>query len=942
MTTVRALTAKVEFVMRKLYSILDNTYADADYDISDGGTILACSASGVDSHRMCRCTVPLSDTISQFETMTWGSGSLTNGSLGAVYVGIANASAPTNKYVGEDANGYGFRFDDGKLYNNGTAVATFTPCALNDLVYFRVNFDNNQILISVIRFNSSTGIVSTIGTYQASTTNTVAWYPAITTAGGTAFSLQTFFNAGQRTFEYATDVSGWWDSAPIPAAVYLATDPYRSLTTDQLANQRFDAVNGALIGDKNMSFPRGVTFWFDKGDSKASAQLSTFLLEDSDGTYDYILDHRNARMGVATVDQTGSYDAAQVEDTVILDRAETHGDQAKTLYMNDPIAEILSKPFNTAYFLPNQDASVVDTPLPVLIGMARNFEPVLEDAANRIYRISDTPIGAIGAVRVQGKLLVFGTDYTLLADGMRIQLTAAPTGKLTVEASGVVQGIPPGPTDLLSGNGNFGAMTTPAAWQANWYTYFNGNDAYTNGDRPCWFDVFAGGHTPGVDDAGGLSGSNGSVLLDFYASTLRPQNYVIGFRTKTNVIQNGKSYACKITFWDAPYVATQQPLDSTTTYPANFFIDGHHDAYQYYPKNNWTGMYYSVFTGSGGKPGSADLARAGGVCSAVFFNTGLNIQPFADICPATITASFTNTTGADLPLCMDFINGNGGSWWIRSIFLYELPDAVDAAPLNGVGLEDYMRAVLLRAGVDETQWDASEARAIDTATGYQIGNWFNNQATTVEQALQPALDTFGAGIYRKRDGRMGVARKIDPDTVADANVSWEIDENDILTEPYVYPDVMRSLTTSSYGRRNISPCSESDFTNMSTTDVSLAERKLLQRKFQFTYTSGVQLSEVYNQAQLTAPHETLLDSKTDMKTETERLAALAIPTRKYYHIDVKTPPGTQYDINQVGKVTYKWNDAKTARRYGLNASKVYVEAVIPNPALQTCTLVCWR
>jgi len=54
-------------------------------------------------------------------------------------------------------------------------------------------------------------------------------------------------------------------------------------------------------------------------------------------------------------------------------------------------------------------------------------------------------------------LLVFGTDYTLSADGMRITLTAAPTGKLTVEASGVVQGIPPGPTDLLSGHGDFGS-----------------------------------------------------------------------------------------------------------------------------------------------------------------------------------------------------------------------------------------------------------------------------------------------------------------------------------------------------------------------------------------------------------------------------------------------------------------------------------------------------
>lgn len=51
---------------------------------------------------------------------------------------------------------------------------------------------------------------------------------------------------------------------------------------------------------------------------------------------------------------------------------------------------------------------------------------------------------------------------------MRITLTAAPSGKLTVEASGVVQGIPPGPTDVLGGIGDFGTQTTHTSWQANW------------------------------------------------------------------------------------------------------------------------------------------------------------------------------------------------------------------------------------------------------------------------------------------------------------------------------------------------------------------------------------------------------------------------------------------------------------------------------------------
>lgn len=257
------------------------------------------------------------------------------------------ASAPTNKYVGEDANGIGFRLDDGKLYINGVAVATFSACSLNDLVYFRVNFDNNQILITVLKGST------TLGSYLASTTNTTAWYPAITVAGGTAFSLQTFFNAGQRTFENNTNVQGWWDSASQPASVYLATDPYLSQSTDSLPSQRFDAVTGALIPDNSMVFPRGAEFWMNKGDSRVSTSLSTLALEDPDGTYDFMLDHRNAAMKLSTVDQNGSYDSGQLEDTVILDRVETKGDEEKVIYMADPIAEFLSKPFNTMYFLPN-------------------------------------------------------------------------------------------------------------------------------------------------------------------------------------------------------------------------------------------------------------------------------------------------------------------------------------------------------------------------------------------------------------------------------------------------------------------------------------------------------------------------------------------------------------------------------------------------------------
>lgn len=121
--------------------------------------------------------------------------------------------------------------------------------------------------------------------------------------------------------------------------------------------------------------------------------------------------------------------------------------------------------------------------------------------------------------------------------------------------------------------------------------------------------------------------------------------------------------------------------------------------------NGWSGLYYSIYYGANGKPTAADLAAAGGVCSAVFFNTGMNLQPFSSTCPTTLIVSLTNNSGADLPLGLNFVNGNGGEWWIRTIEMYELPNAINVVPLAGVGLEDYMRAVLTRAGIDEGQWD---------------------------------------------------------------------------------------------------------------------------------------------------------------------------------------------------------------------------------------------
>src|SRR5487761_2655397 len=98
-----------------------------------GDTTLQTSAA-VDAHRCARSQYAQNTNTSVVEFYPY-SPNLTAGLIAAapsllpvsgvppLTVGICNVTAALNKYVGEDANGWGFCPGDGKLYNGGSVVA---------------------------------------------------------------------------------------------------------------------------------------------------------------------------------------------------------------------------------------------------------------------------------------------------------------------------------------------------------------------------------------------------------------------------------------------------------------------------------------------------------------------------------------------------------------------------------------------------------------------------------------------------------------------------------------------------------------------------------------------------------------------------------------------------------------------------------------------------
>jgi len=193
--------------MTKLYSIYDQANLGVSLQLSNSDQVVTTTVPGLSINRMVRCLYSLDVFPGNVEWMVFGTGSLTNLAL----VGVVDSLAVTTKYVWQDTHGFGYKPSDGKLYNNGAAVATWTTSAKDDIIAMAYNAADFSL--SFYRGSASTGFVL-LGSYTlpADTSGiTGPWYPAASLGSTAAGDLSIWFNAGQQAFQYPLPGGdGWW------------------------------------------------------------------------------------------------------------------------------------------------------------------------------------------------------------------------------------------------------------------------------------------------------------------------------------------------------------------------------------------------------------------------------------------------------------------------------------------------------------------------------------------------------------------------------------------------------------------------------------------------------------------------------------------------------------------------------------------------------------
>ncbi len=978
--------------MTKLYSIYDQANLGVSLQLSNSDQVVTTTVPGLSINRMVRCLYSLDVFPGNVEWMVFGTGSLTNLAL----VGVVDSSAVTTKYVGQDTHGYGYKPSDGKLYNNGAAVATWTTSAKDDIIAMAYNAADFSL--SFYRGSASTGFVL-LGSYTlpADTSGiTGPWYPAASLGSTAAGDQSIWFNAGQQAFQYPLPGGdGWWIQTAQINPVRIASEDFTSPDTDSIPNAVFDGA----ISSGALTVVRGISPWVWReggGGISGGQSYGTLTIDDPNELYGPLLsaDIRDEPITLARTQAQkdgGSVDSAQVLATGVIDSVQTAGDFQKTITIKDGLA-ILDQPVQRSRFLPNVDPSAVGRPLPIVAGGCYSVPGILIKTSPYTYQFADMPITQI-VVRVAGKIMAFGVDCYMTPDARGIYFDAVlypngPQGKVTADVS-TVGGSVVGLTDLL------------AALTANYTGTASGTDTYTSSATP----------TP-----------SGYTTGDIYKITFTNAN------TGASTLNDHSHGAKAIKLDGAALTAGQIPAGSTLFLRYNgtsLDIVGSSLGWDFtsysssadLTRNATSGGYFSnrpAWAGSGTDPTYAyprlEMGPEGGsgtgtyiktksnVCRAGYsyvakiaiehipaqnINTTMPAFLFVGVDPTylvnrglasvfnpyyvnygvdsygspEVSLVFTNTTGAAAPFVLGFQANNVagthgvGLAKIASAELYELPLASSVVNLTGMGLEDYCRLIIeTEGGLSPSVWNSADAAAIDAACGYtSIGNYIG-EATTIRNALQPVLDSYCADLFIDRSGVIRIVRLEDPGalvssgTIDESVILGPVNANSVETGVQLSApesmiaesnDLAPGLTTKFGNRRNWSPYTDGDFGSTSLTDCPNAVRAALKQTFQSIAASGTQLSRSYLYAQQREPMPTCFGDPAEAQTECDRVCALYTSLRKFNAVPLKSDDTDAYEIGQAWQLVYT--------KYGLSAGLPTLIAGITEDAIkEQLTETSWR
>lgn len=928
--------------------------------LSVKNTILETSVVGTDAHRLARSQFGLGDPKAKGKVEFYiCSPDASNPSLLSVSgvpplcVGLVTAAASLSDFVGFDANGIGYCPGDGKVYANNAVVATFAASSYNS--YITVLYD--ALNATVTWYANGTPLGS--ATIAAGT-----WYYAATVSGDPG-ALAIWANAGQVPAQWPMTVLGWFHLGTGLDPTFVANEPYIAGAADVRPNQRY--AGDLDRGSTRISIARSITPpWFFGPSKPSSVGGNTSIqipLLDPNKIYEQFTttDVRDQIVQLWRNTQGAAFSSAESLFVGIIDRCEQQTDQTKVLYANGKMA-LLQGQLIRPLFPPNADQTLAGKPWPFREGINRNYSPTAYDTTNLLFPATSTPVSGIGKIRDQGVELAYGIDVSLTADGRSFSRTAPPKGKTLYETTTFGGSYSPSVTDLLAGDGVFGSTADSGGGKT---ATSSTSLAVATGSKA--FNVGAGKHFSNGSLVTATSRGSGEFMSGTVTSYANPTltinvtsvsgsgthsdwDITGGVNQPANWIGGGGYLGSDPvnTIWQvkgtAPneYVEQQQQADAvywmqhaTLTIAAGAFV-----AYEIVVKQApWFGMTKDT----NGKPLATTPAQL-----VIGGDPTQNIQfaPWAKFSIPTATTyrgSFVNTMSITQPLVLGFlcnalIQGTGGVFsylQLSSFKLIALPAITQNVLLLGPGLDWMLQRLFIQFGpLSLDDYDSSGAVAIDTDTGYQCGLAYSeNETPSCASAAQPLLDSFGASLYETRAGEIGTFRLTPPEdataiagTLTVTNFSGYL----IPTE-----DLAENLSSRAVGTRNVNPCTDSDFANVSLSQVPQIVRNLLKASFQTSCVAGVVLAGKYSAyANNAAPLQTCLDLAADVQAEITRVNSLYVSPRHFYVGTVFSPPGTLYEIGQVWNVIYP-TGVLTA------GQQLVIIAVDEQPTEELTTLTFW-
>ncbi len=912
--------------------------------LSVGDTILQTSVA-VDGHRMARSRYGNSIKNSTVEFYIYSPNAIVSfpvtGSSGIpdLVVGLVNASASLSKYVGEDADGWSYCPSDGHVRNNGATIAIFATATFNDYIGITFDYVNQAMIVS------KNGTVIGEVDLPSESFGPIPYFYAATVSGNPG-DLAVYANAGQTPLRYPNGAGGWFHLNIGLQPLYLATEPYITAPTDPVPNQKYQmAIDGS-----SLSVSRGVRFWV--WGSSAPGQLQTggqvsLSINDPDEVFGELtsLDIRDQEVIIDSVFQGAAFLTANPVLKAIIDHCDQPTDQTKTLVCNDKIV-LLQSQLVRPLFAPNADPSVAGKPYPYAGGIVRTHSGAMFDPVNIYIQLTCNPIAAFGKNRDEGVELGYGIDVLIRPDLESISRPTPPNGKTTFETTSYGGTFDATATDALNGDGDFSSDTGYGGGKIS----TSGTSLVTAGfvsrtfttqvSRPFHVGNFARATSRGTGEymQGNITAYNpgsGSLTINITASsgtgTHADWDITGGVNQPTNWVGNGHYFPPdepKDQVWQltgsSPHKTLIQPQKADAIYrmlygPAAPFFVQPGESYAYEVGVVTAPLWGdSGFVDDQGAPVSvlpAELAF-GGIDSStlvMFYWTRFRI-PTA----GAYRGTFTNTNSFALPLvfgnfCNNVIVPPAVSFLeLSGIKMVKLPDLLQNVVLNGPGLTLMLRDLLVTHGpMDQADIDESSSDAIDADTGYVYGlHVSENETSSVIDAARKVLASACADIYVGRDGMVRTVRlfapeDIDPlpDSSGQPGLSGSITVTDISGYLTPYPDNAEGLSTRIAGCPQPDPYTESDFANVTQSDVPQQVRNLLQQNFQWTKTANAVLATKYQYAENVKPLESQLDREDHGQAEITRVCKLYEKQRWFYVATLFTA-ATAFDIGQTWLVTY--------------------------------------